>query len=86
MFNLRLFKHQLPSEKSTPDGGNLFLVSAYGIAQSIDLAQIRLAIDYEAMGYRCLRLPPEVATEILFLTTPTDAHDPTSHQDILIFR
>nr|CDS23491.1 required for meiotic nuclear division protein 1 [Echinococcus granulosus] len=38
------------------------------------------------MGYRCLRLPPEVTNEILFLTTLFDVHDPTKHRDVLVFK
>ncbi|VDO07130.1 unnamed protein product [Rodentolepis nana] len=78
----------LPSpstEKSIPDS-NTFRVSAYGIGQSINLDQLRLAMDYQALGYRCLRLSPEVANEILFFTTPSDVHDPVSHRDILVFK
>ncbi|VUZ53850.1 unnamed protein product, partial [Hymenolepis diminuta] len=78
----------LPSpstEKPIPES-NAFRVSAYGIGQSINLAQLCLAVDYQAMGYRCLRLPPEVANEILFFTTPSDVHDPVSHRDILVFK
>ncbi|KAM7538352.1 hypothetical protein Aperf_G00000059803 [Anoplocephala perfoliata] len=74
------------SAEKSKTGNNFFRVSAYGIGQSINLAQLCLSMDYQDMGYRCLRLPSEVVGEILFFTTPFDAHDPSSHRDILVFK
>nr|CDS33654.1 calcineurin phosphoesterase [Hymenolepis microstoma] len=75
-----------PSTEKSISDSNTFRVSAYGIGQSINLDQLSFAMDYQALGYRCLRLPPEVANEILFFTTPSDVHDPVSHRDILVFK
>uniref|UniRef100_A0A915EVC7 Calcineurin-like phosphoesterase domain-containing protein n=1 Tax=Echinococcus canadensis TaxID=519352 RepID=A0A915EVC7_9CEST len=77
--------HPTSTEKLSFEN-NLFRVSAYGIGQSINLAQVSSVFDYVAMGYRCLRLPPEVTNEILFLSTLFDVNDPTKHRDILVFK
>lgn len=65
---------------------NLFRVSAYGISQSVNLAQLSSSFDYVTMGYQCLRLPPEANNEIIFFTTPSDIHDPIKHRDVLVFK
>uniref|UniRef100_A0A5K3FBY4 DUF155 domain-containing protein n=1 Tax=Mesocestoides corti TaxID=53468 RepID=A0A5K3FBY4_MESCO len=75
-----------PAGDRTPTNGSVFRVCAYGIGQSINIAQVSLTVDYQTMGYTALRLPPEVANEILFLTTPGDADDPRIHRDILVFK
>ncbi|KAL5109875.1 Serine/threonine-protein phosphatase CPPED1 [Taenia crassiceps] len=77
--------HPTSTEKSS-SANNLFRVSAYGIGQSVNLAQLSSVFDYVAMGYRCLRLPPEVTNEILFFSTTFDAHDPIKHRDVLVFK
>ncbi|VDM30245.1 unnamed protein product [Hydatigera taeniaeformis] len=75
-----------PSHPKPFADNNLFRVSAFGIGQSINLSQVSSAFDYVAMGYRCLRLPPEVTNEILFFTTSFDVHDPVKHRDVLVFK